>query len=219
MPVTQVRLSTQALDSSLTTAKIANLAVTTAKIDDLAVTTGKINGGAVTVDKLSDFRPTDAGVLDVAVAAGKIRNNNVINTYAGGTITVADDTTSYIEVNGSGTVSTNTTGYTVDRFPIATVVAASGDITSVTDNRTWATIVNNATASSFATREVPTGTINGSNTAFTLANTPVAGSETLYLNGVVQNSGAGNDYTISGAAITYLTAPSTGDILLASYRY
>lgn len=70
----------------------------------------------------------------------------------------------------------------------------------------------------FVDKEIPSGSINGSNTAFTLANTPVVGSEHVYLNGVFQESGAGNDYTISGTAITMLTAPLTGEKLRVSYR-
>ena len=72
--------------------------------------------------------------------------------------------------------------------------------------------------SNFVDKETPSGTINGSNVTFTLANTPVAGSEHVYLNGILQEAGAGNDYTISGATITYLTAPLTGERLKASYR-
>jgi hypothetical protein len=70
----------------------------------------------------------------------------------------------------------------------------------------------------FVDRETPTGTVNGSNTTFTLANTPTAGTESVYLNGLLQEPGAGNDYTISGATITYLTAPVTGDKIRVSYR-
>jgi hypothetical protein len=68
-------------------------------------------------------------------------------------------------------------------------------------------------------RETVGGTINGSNTAFTLANSPVAGSEMIFLNGVLLESGAGNDYTISGQNITMLTGsiPITGDRLKATY--
>ena len=60
--------------------------------------------------------------------------------------------------------------------------------------------------------------INGSNTAFTLANSPVAGSEHVYLNGMLIESGAGNDYTISGANITLLSAPLIGEKLRVTYR-
>lgn len=85
---------------------------------------------------------------------------------------------------------------------------------------TWTQIPTSAglSSSNFVDKEVPSGSINGSNTAFTLANTPTAGSEHVFLNGQLQASGAGNDYTISGTSITYLTAPETGDVLVVSYR-
>ena len=72
--------------------------------------------------------------------------------------------------------------------------------------------------SNFVDKEIPSGTINGVNTTFIVANTPVAGSEHLYLNGVLQESGSGNDYTITGASITYLSAPLTGEKIRVSYR-
>jgi hypothetical protein len=69
----------------------------------------------------------------------------------------------------------------------------------------------------FVTEETPSGTINGSNVTFTLAVTPTAGTLKLYLNGVRQKSGAGNDYTISTNTITMTTAPISGDVLIADY--
>ena len=65
---------------------------------------------------------------------------------------------------------------------------------------------------------LPSGAINGSNTSFAMANTPTTGTEHLYLNGILQESGSGNDYTISGATITMLTAPLTGEKLRVTYR-
>jgi hypothetical protein len=73
-------------------------------------------------------------------------------------------------------------------------------------------------ASNFVTKEIPSGSINGANVTFTLANTPTAGTEEVFLNGVLQESGAGNDYTITGAVITYLSAPLTGEKLRVNYR-
>jgi len=71
--------------------------------------------------------------------------------------------------------------------------------------------------SNFVVEETPSGSINGSNTSFTLANTPTANTVKLYLNGVRQKSGAGNDYTISTNVITMTTAPISGDVLIADY--
>lgn len=75
------------------------------------------------------------------------------------------------------------------------------------------------TSSNKVTREVPSGTVNGTNPTFTLAFTPTAGTEHVYVNGVLMNQGAGNDYTISSATITFLTGaiPQTGDVILVSY--
>lgn len=75
------------------------------------------------------------------------------------------------------------------------------------------------TVPNFVDNEVPGGALNATNAAFTLANTPTVGSLCLYRNGILQAPGAGNDYTINGAAITMLTAPKATEILLACYRH
>lgn len=70
----------------------------------------------------------------------------------------------------------------------------------------------------FVENEVPSGAIDDSNTNFTLANTPSpAASLELVLNGVQQKAG-GFDFTLSGAAISFVVAPPSGSVLLASYR-
>jgi hypothetical protein len=40
-------------------------------------------------------------------------------------------------------------------------------------------------------------------TLFTLPNTPVASTEMIFVNGVLQQRGAGNDYQITGATVTF----------------
>lgn len=72
--------------------------------------------------------------------------------------------------------------------------------------------------SNFVDRETPSGLVNGSNTVFTLANTPAVGTEHVMLNGLEQEPGAGNDYTISGDTITFAEAPISGDKIRVSYR-
>lgn len=73
-------------------------------------------------------------------------------------------------------------------------------------------------STNFVYNETPSGTINGSNVTFTLANTPTSGKVTIYKNGVLQ--APTTDYTISGGTITFVTAPNTNpysDILTANY--
>ncbi len=73
------------------------------------------------------------------------------------------------------------------------------------------------TTASFVFNETPSGTVDGSNASFTLAFTPVSGKQSVHLNGIKQKPGAGNDYTISGAVITFTTPPAIGDLILVDY--
>lgn len=71
------------------------------------------------------------------------------------------------------------------------------------------------TSANFIFNETPSGTVNGSNAAFTLANTPTVGTVRVYLNGVRQT--LTSDYTISTSTITFVSAPLTGDVIIADY--
>jgi hypothetical protein len=73
--------------------------------------------------------------------------------------------------------------------------------------------------SDFVTRESsPFSGVNGSTTVFTLVNTPISGTEHIYQNGLLLRAGSGNDYTISGASVTFTTAPAGADFICASYQ-
>ena len=63
--------------------------------------------------------------------------------------------------------------------------------------------------------EVPSGTIDGSNTDFTIANTPVTGTLMVYLNGIRQK--ITDDYTFTGTTISFITAPLTDSKILVDY--
>lgn len=100
------------------------------------------------------------------------------------------------------------------------MVSLSGDVTMTS---LGVASVNHTAGSGFLKytdavyNETPGGAINSSNTAFTLANTPQNSSLELFLNGQLLEPGSGNDYTVSGTAITALFAPTTGDKLRAYY--
>lgn len=65
-------------------------------------------------------------------------------------------------------------------------------------------------------QETPSGLINGSNTSYSLAQTPESASAVaLYLDGLLLTQGT--DYTISGTAITMTTAPALAQVLRAQY--
>lgn len=63
--------------------------------------------------------------------------------------------------------------------------------------------------------EVPTGTRNGSNTTFTLANAFQTGSTSVYRNGVLEQPTVG--YTESSPQIIFTTAPLGDDVITVSY--
>lgn len=67
-------------------------------------------------------------------------------------------------------------------------------------------------------QEAPSGTVNGSNVTFTLANTPIASATVqLYLDGLILTQGAGKNYTISSGTITMASAPAAGQSFWAIY--
>lgn len=66
-------------------------------------------------------------------------------------------------------------------------------------------------------REKPTGIMNGTNKNFTLAEMPVAGTESVYLNGLLVESGDTADYTLVGQALRLAAAPATTERLVVSY--
>lgn len=135
-----------------------------------------------------------ANNLSDLASASTARTNLGATTVGGNIFTVANPSAiRFLRVNADNTV---------------TLLTASDFRTAI-----------GATGGTAVTRETPTGTINGSNTDFTLANTPVAGSESVYLNGILQDAGGGNDYTIAGAVITFLTAPISGDKIRVNYTY
>ena len=69
----------------------------------------------------------------------------------------------------------------------------------------------------FKVQQTVTGTLNGSNTSFTLPDSPRDGTLTLILNGLIMQEGNGNDFTLSGTTVTMAVAPEDNDRLVASY--
>ena len=71
----------------------------------------------------------------------------------------------------------------------------------------------------FVDKEIPAGLLDNINTTFTLNHLPVDGSEHLYLNGVLQESGATADYIISGSTITFSESPKDYMKIRCTYYY
>ena len=67
--------------------------------------------------------------------------------------------------------------------------------------------------------EFPTGTIDGLSTHFILSHTPNGLLFILSLNGLLQHAGSSNDFTLTGATITFNSAPTVGDSIIATYTF
>lgn len=217
-------------------------AVATATNNDEAVNLGQLNSALGNLNSLFDAKGSVrvatvvAGALATSFANGQVIDDVTLAT--GNRILIKNQGTQsengiYI-VNTSGAPTRATDMDTWTEVPGAFVAVEEGTtnldtIWLCTANQggtlgstsiTWQQIPTTPglAASNFIDKEVPSGSINGSNTSFVLANTPISGSEYVYLNGVLQESGSGNDYTIATATITMTTAPLTGEKLRVSYR-
>lgn len=76
----------------------------------------------------------------------------------------------------------------------------------------------NFSNTAFVDKEIPSGVTDGVNVTFILTSIPIPGSEHLYLNGLLQDEGITEDYTIIDNIITYNEAPDPNMKLRCSYR-
>ena len=68
-------------------------------------------------------------------------------------------------------------------------------------------------------KEIPCGSIDGTNTTFILNHEPILNSEHVYLNGVLQESGEDSDYVLEGKNIVFSLPIRTSSRLRCSYRF
>jgi len=167
------------------------------------------------------FAPSIAAGLEIAIAPGQLAiDGNVVRVPY--TVTfVEPNSTSYVSLSlASGTLSINNSAYPPNEWPICRAATDSHNVTVLIDDRSDFSDTGSGGGSSpnFADQEIPGGAVNGVNTEFTLANAPSPpASLRLVQNGLILESGV--DFTLSDQTITFGTAPSGGDTLLAWYRY
>jgi len=149
------------------------------------------------------------GPSDITAGAGLLRTGQVIDVVAAdNTMTINADSLQ-VKLDGARAVTVAAGGIGVN------IDAATMQISA---NQLGVKTGTYLGSSNIVTRETPTGLVNGANTTYTLAATPTAGTEEVFLNGILQEPGAGNDYTIATSTITMLSAPLTGDRLRVNYR-
>ena len=152
--------------------------------------------GTITID-------TTATVWQVFVSAATV-------TAADASIDVSGGTSIKVHPGTNGQIMQTVSG-------VQTPVSMSGDAT-IASGGAVTIAASTFLAAHLATRETPSGTINGSNQTFTLAHTPVSGTEMVFLNGQLLDAG-GADYSISTLTITMTIAPVSGDVIRVTYWY
>lgn len=106
--------------------------------NDLANTlTADLMDGAIGIGKLSDFYPYSGGALTLNVSPGRVRDDNTVTDKLVQVLALANNNTSYVEIDSLGVATANLVGFTAGSIPVALVVTLSGAITSITDKRTW----------------------------------------------------------------------------------
>jgi len=166
----------------------------------------------------------NGGTGTASTLTGLVRGGSAYTAaeLSGDATTSGSNAVTVVKVNGTSVTTNSSADQVLLTNASATGVWASvpnctGALEYSTSTHTFS--CGTVLTGTFADAETPSGSINGSNTAFTLAHTPnPAGSLDCYLNGVEQRAG-GADYTLSTATITYGTAPPTGATLVCYYRY
>lgn len=153
----------------------------------------------------------------------------------------ADNTVSFLDAatfrtaigagTGTGTVTSVAvavpTGLSVSGSPITssgtiTISYAAGYAIPTTTKQTqWDSAYSTslvALRNDKYVKEVLTPAPDGSNTVFNLSQAPIGDTFlSVYVNGILQNEGAGNDYTLTALQVTFTYAPAVGDVIIAKY--
>jgi hypothetical protein len=132
--------------------------------------------------------------------------------------------------DANGTVMMTTTGVSATQLPNPSASTLGGiqskDCTGtghVVTISTAGVVTCSADASgpNFLDQATPTGTVDGTNAAYTTSQTCTPASLMLFKNGQLMTQGAAADYQVSGTTITYTSGakPKTGDVHAYSCRY
>lgn len=167
---------------------------------------------------------------NVTLSAIQVSDVPTLNQNTTGT---ASNVTGVVAISNGGTGASSASGARSNLSAAAS--GTNSDITALTNNPviTGGTAAADPTAAlGLATKqyvdklgtvtliqnETPTGSINGSNTAYTTVNVYASGSLKVYLNGQRLTAGSGNDYVETSGGFTMQYAPATGDVLLVDYN-
>jgi hypothetical protein len=168
-----------------------------------------------------------------AIDATKIHDGTVSNTEfgylnnVGSQVVGISDTNTLSNKTLTGTTNSVTATYLRNNDGTQVLVSGApptnGQVlqASSSTQAAWTTPAGGLSTSNFVFNEIPSGTIDGSNAAFTLANASnPTGSIRVFKNGIRQTPNVGNDFVMTNSTtITFeaLNLPQVGDNLLVDY--
>jgi len=171
----------------------------------------KIVGGVISPKALVNLSITDADISPTAaISADKLDLSNVTQAFK------TNEFLRFLTALAVGAVENNSLFLSSldTRIHIKDNVGADNTVAYLSD---IVSMGNTVLVSEYVTKETPTGVVDGLNTVFSLAFTPELGTEEVYLNGLQQDPGGANDYTIAGIMITFAVAPLAGEKIRVSY--
>lgn len=184
-----------------------------------AVTNSKIATGTIDLSKLASGASGQIIVADGSGVPTYVTMAGDATVAVGGAITISNDAVSTVKIADAAVTLGKIQTLDTAKFIIGTAsgnaqVAMSGDATM--DSAGVVTIDADIVVkvADVVTREVPS---TSDNISYTLANTPKIGTEHVYVNGLLMDAGAGNDYTISGGVITFTWTLQASDKVRVSY--
>lgn len=232
----------QIIDGGISATQLASDAVETLKIKDANVTLAKIASGAsaqliiagaagvpayqtvtgdVTVGNtgitaIGATKVTDAMINDdvatglagvgLAAAAGVLALD--LNELTAAVVDVANDSIGIVDATDSSS----------KKEAIADLVSAmAGTGLTATAGVLSVDAISANIVEGDIQKENESANCDGIVTAFTLSNVPISNSLDVYLNGLRQEEGSGNDFLISGTTVTFAEPPLTGDLLIIRY--
>ena len=197
------------LNTRIRGVQILDKGVDTAQIADSAVEALQINADAVTTVKILDANVTMAKIESGA-------DKQLVIVGAGG-VPAYQDVTGDVTIGNTGVTAIGATKV-VDSMindDVATGLAGTG--LTATAGVLDIDIGGGLVTEDDIIRNEVLAKDSGSDVDYTLANSPVADTVAVFLNGLLQVPGSGEDYTIAGSVITFAEAVDDADGVMVDY--
>jgi len=194
------------------------LADNTLEITPLGLKLAALEEGKILIGSVTDVAVAQTVSGDATLAADGVLT---ISNAAVTTAKIADEAVTTAKIADEAVTLDKLLTLDPAKFVIGSAagnkqVTLTGDVTVDEDGVVSVDPTKVVRIQDIVTRETPT---TADNITFTLAFTPKVGMEHVYVNGLLMDSGASNDYTLSGADITFTwTLEPTDKVRVTYYK-